>query len=310
MKRNAIVRLCIWSIISLLLIRLFAAWMTGGVDFKSSLLPFGVTKYQYKNADRYTAGNTEISERVKSLDVNWISGSVSIIAWDGDTVRIREDEDITDPDQQVHWYLESGRLHIQYCASKRFQADLPSKDLIIELPVGWASNLSSIEIETVSASVNLNDLDTRELQIESVSGGFNLVKVSAADADLDTVSGHISATDLNASIIDVETVSGTTTLSGWIGNGTFETGSGDVTLTSNGTPEALDLKTVSGNITLIYPLTGTILNEGFRVVLDTVSGDIKSELHYTKAGNNYSFGSGKHVYTFESVSGDLIVKEP
>ena len=305
MKRNAIVRLCIWTVVSLSLIGLFIGWMTGSADIQLPILSLGVTNYQYKNADRYTSGNTEIAEQVRSIDVIWISGSVTVVPWEGDTVRIREGEDITDPELQLHWYLENDRLHIQYCASKRFQTNLPSKDLMIELPGNVATSLSSIEIESVSASVELRGLCVRDLKMESVSGGFTLAEVMVTDAELDTVSGRINATGLNSTRIDVETTSGSVRLDGRIGSGSVETGSGDATLTSSTTFEALDLETVSGSFTLVCPL-----GEGYRVAFHSVSGRMESEIHHTKSGNNYSFGSGKHAYTFESVSGDLLIKEP
>ncbi|MBE6619959.1 MAG: DUF4097 domain-containing protein [Ruminococcaceae bacterium] len=312
MRRNAIVRLCIWSVIAVSLIGLLATWFINNTNiFQSggtSFMSIGLSSYRYKNADRYTAGNAEFSDQVTSLDIDWISGSVTVLSYDGDTVRIREDGDIIDPDYQVHWFLGGGKLHIKYTASKFFFRTPQNKNLTVEIPSGMARYLSSVEIDVVSASVELREIKTNELKLESVSGGINLEKIAANSLNLDTVSGAITATNLNVPLIDVDTVSGEISLSGQIGQGSVDTTSGDVTLSSNFPFEALDLETVSGDVTLICPLNA--LNDGCRIVFESVSGDIESELPLKKNGNNYTFGSGKFIYNFDGVSGDLFIKQP
>lgn len=309
MRRNAIIRLCIWSVIAVSLVGLLATWFitdtnifqSGGVSF----MPMGLSSYRYKNADLYTAGNTELSDQVTSLDIEWISGSVTVRSYDGDTVRIREDGNITDPDYQVHWFLGGGKLHIKYTASKFFFRTPQNKNLTVEIPSGMARYLSSVEIEAVSATVELREIKTSELKLESVSGGINLEQIAANSLDLETVSGAITGTKLNVALIDIETVSGAISLAGQIGQGSVDTTSGDVTLSSDFPFESLDLETVSGDITLVCPQ-----NDGCRIAFETVSGDIQSDLPFKKNGNNYTFDSGKFVYNFESASGDLIIREP
>ena len=315
MRRNAIVRLCVWSIIALTLIGLMTAWIVNDTHIfqlgNISLLPMQISNYRYKNADRYTAGNAEISERVESIDIDWIGGSVTILSYDGDTVRIREDGDIDDPDHQLHWFLEGGKLHVKYSASKLFFSSPPTKDLTVEIPLGWACRLSSVEIEIVSASLDVRDIQAKELSVEGVSGNMDIQKVSASTLKLETVSGAVVAHDLNTSLIDIETVSGTVSLAGTIEGGSVETTSGAVTLNSDQRFDALDLEAVSGDITLICPLHSSSYSDaGYRVVFESVSGDIETEIPFKKQGNNYTFGSGENVYNFDSVSGDLIVREP
>lgn len=311
MRRNAIVRLCIWSVIAVSLIGLLTTWFINDTYiFQTEDLGFslGLSSYRYKNADLYTAGNTEFSDQITSLDIDWISGSVTVRSYDGDTVRICEDGDITDPDYQVHWFLGGGKLHIKYTASKFFFRTPQNKNLTVEIPSGMARYLSSVEIEAVSASVELREIKTSELKLESVSGGINLEQIAANSLDLDTVSGAITGTNLIVPLINIETVSGEISLSGQIGQGSVDTTSGDVTLKSDFPFESLDLETVSGDVTLVCPLNPP--NDGCRIVFESVSGDIESELPFKKNGNNYTFGSGKFVYNFESVSGDLIIREP
>ena len=312
MRRNAIVRLCVWSVIAVSLFGLLATWFINDTNiFQSggnSFMPIGLSSYRYKNADLYTAGNTEISDQITSLDIDWISGSVTVRSYDGDTVRIREDGDITDPDYQVHWFLGGGKLHIKYSASKFFFRTPQNKNLTVEIPGGMARYLSSVEIEAVSASVELREIKASELKLESVSGGINLEKIAANSLDLDTVSGAITGTNLIVPLINIETVSGAISLAGQIGQGSVDTTSGDVTLCSDFPFESLDLETVSGDVTLICPLNPQ--NDGCRIVFESVSGDIESELPLKKNGNNYTFGSGKFIYNFDGVSGDLIIREP
>ena len=38
---------------------------------------FAFTGYHYENADKYTAGDSEINGTVRSLDIHWINGKVT-----------------------------------------------------------------------------------------------------------------------------------------------------------------------------------------------------------------------------------------
>ena len=69
----------------------------------------------YANADKYTAGGTEITDRVRNLDVNWTSGKVILAYHAEETVTLEESAKRSLPDdEQMHWWLDGNTLHVQY----------------------------------------------------------------------------------------------------------------------------------------------------------------------------------------------------
>ena len=50
----------------------------------------GKTSYSYKNSDDYVVGDREISDKVDSIDVDYISGDVKIVTADTDVITIKE----------------------------------------------------------------------------------------------------------------------------------------------------------------------------------------------------------------------------
>ena len=49
---------------------------------------FAFTGYRYENADKYTAGGSEINGTVRSLDIHWINGKVTLLNHSGNTVLV------------------------------------------------------------------------------------------------------------------------------------------------------------------------------------------------------------------------------
>ena len=44
----------------------------------------------YANADQYTAGDTEITEKVENIEIDWLTGNVSVVPHSGNTVLVSE----------------------------------------------------------------------------------------------------------------------------------------------------------------------------------------------------------------------------
>ena len=62
----------------------------------------------YKNGDEYSAGNTEFDgSRIKSLDISWRSGNITVSRHDKDTVTVTEScgSDLK-KEQEVHTWTE------------------------------------------------------------------------------------------------------------------------------------------------------------------------------------------------------------
>lgn len=144
--------------------------------------------FSYTDSERYTAGNAELpAEALESLSISWLAGTVTVEAWDGDTISIMETE-TEEERKQVHWLLEDGKLDINYCAAGT-QDTLPRKELTVKLPRDLAENLRRLSISGISQDAVVTDLTVFQVYVNSTSGNLKFTG-STEHMDLDTTSGE------------------------------------------------------------------------------------------------------------------------
>ncbi|MCK7592135.1 DUF4097 family beta strand repeat-containing protein [Pseudomarimonas salicorniae] len=137
-------------------------------------------------------------------------------------------------------------------------------DLRIELPRGV-----SLSVSTVSASIEVDNVDGPRLSLETVSGRVRATSASP-EVEADSVSGDITL-DLGAATeLDLESVSGDIELRGIV-NGRLkaESVSGDLDLQPQGRLKDARVSVVSGDVLLDAALDGAA-----RAVINSLSGDV------------------------------------
>jgi len=186
---------------------------------------------------------------------------------------------------------------------------------------------ADLQIDSVSAQVDVSGVAPRELSIDSVSGD---VAVAAAprEATIDSVSGDLTLT-LNRADVNIESVSGAVRLRGRLGTKVkVGTVSGRIDVAVRDTAvRALSGATVSGDMRIATALAGN-----GRIQLESVSGDVglslprnvsasvrgesfSGDLHAPKAnilrtrhgpGSSFEhrYGSGRGEVSMETFSGD------
>lgn len=287
MKRNAIARIIIWSLVAVLLTSLLvvgissspSSFFTG--DWSSGIL--GVT---YKNSALYNVGGGTVTDEFHSIKVNWTNGKINIEAYDGEDTVISETE-VAEKENKLRWRVEDGVLKIQQMAAgMRFGLkQTPKKTLTVKIPSNVAEGLKAVTSDSVSAEVTITGISASDkIEIDTVSGGANLKNIKTEKLDIDTVSGSIKAagefTELESDSV-----------------------SGDVTVSSATPLKKLDCDSTSGNIRLTIPK-----NSGFTLKADTVSGDISCGLPTVSESNNRRVcGDGSADFETDTVSGDLII---
>lgn len=132
---------------------------------------------------------------------------------------------------------------------------------------------ADLEIDSVSADVDVSGVASRELAIDSVSGDV-VVAAAPREANIDSVSGDLTLT-LNRADVSVESVSGDVRLRGRLGNEIkVETVSGRIDVAVRDTAvRELSGATVSGDMRVATALAGN-----GRINLETVSGDVDLSL--------------------------------
>ena len=200
------------------------------------------------------------ADQIRGLDIEWVEGNVILEPWEKEEILIEETSGKPIPERdQMEYKVQGETLKISYLSPGiRFGFRPSGKTLHVYLPQALARELVKVEIENVSADIQLKDLKMEKLEMNTVSGDLQASGLTAAEVEFESVSGSLRA-QLSAC------------------------------------PREVEVETVSGDAELTLPE-----NSRFRAELDSVSGDLESELSYTAGGGE----EGPEI-SMESVSGDL-----
>lgn len=297
----AIVRLVAWSIVAIILITLFCAMLGGEAIGIHSIFSVG---YFFDDSD-YNIGNCEYKETVKDVTVHWESGSVSIVYWDGDGVKVTESGDIDGENERMRSRIDGDELVI-YCVGSgmRLINSLPPKSLTVYIPKELSGKLGDLKVDAIAATVSVGSagepVSWENAEVDSFSGDIAFF----GDADeiaAGSFSGKISICgDFKA--LTASSFSGRIEAEGDINEASFESFSGAIVYKAESVnPDEIYGETFSGNIELSLVDDG----DGFDVELDSLSGKISWE---GGSGRYYKFGNGSSDYDFEGFSGNITVK--
>ncbi len=279
-KRNAIIRLVIWSVVLVLLTGTLVVGLVG-VPFKIDKLNLSISNQYFFDEKNYNRGGGDIDAAIHCLEVEWISGRVTVQPHEGATVRLEETDGLPG-DEQLRWKVEDGILRIFPRKAFRFLGpiSLPEKNLNIYLPQGMVPE---------------------ELEITTVSGNITLQQFSCIDAGIETVSGNIDILGCDITDLECESVSGDAGFNGTLQRLDWGSVSGNAEITTATMPARIRSDAVSGDITV------TITDgPGFTVETEKVSGDFNCDFPLLNARR---YGDGSADYRFESVSGNIYLKK-
>jgi hypothetical protein len=261
------------------------------------------------------------------LSVDNLKGSIEVKAWDRNEVKIEgslgqgvEKLEILGDAQHLSVkvkYPKSGGLGF-------FSGSDKSEPSQLRLMVPLQANL---EVDAVSADIDVSGLASGELSIDSVSGNINVVG-APGEATIDSVSGDLRLI-LNSANVSTESVSGDIDLRGRLaGDVRVETVSGDIDVSGHqssvkkfsgttvsgdirvGTALAgggrIGLESVSGNLTLRMPanLSAQVLGKSFSGDLQAPDVKIERPKHGPGSSFEHRYGSGDGEVSLESFSGD------
>ena len=180
-----------------------------GLHIRPSL---GLSGINYEHPEKYTVGGAAFTDSVEQVEIHWLSGSVTVTGHKGNEIRFSEkaNRNLTN-DLSMHYWLDGSTLRIQFCRSGKWNLNGLEKDLTLQLPERL---LDSLEVDTVSARVNLEGLAVKEMELDSVSGAVRLRDCQVTHrAMVDTTSGSVKA-ELTAALREwkADTVSGSVEL--------------------------------------------------------------------------------------------------
>lgn len=188
---------------------------------------------------------------------------------------------------------------------------------------------ASLDIDSVSADVDVQQMAGRKLSVSAVSGDVVVTASSPGEADFENVSGDVTLR-ITSNKVQAESVSGDVNLQGGLnGEVSMESVSGNLDLTARALSR-LQVNTVSGDLTMTTALkpAGVIKAETLsgelelnlprsthaKLHAETFSGDITSpsghvdrEEHGPGKSLDTTYGNGQGQIKLESFSGDVRV---
>lgn len=220
------------------------------------------------------------------ISVENTAGEVIIQGWDKNEVHLSGD--LAESVKKLE--VSEGDNSLQISVKNRSQRNVSPSDLLLKVPKS-----ALIVVTTVSANIEISDVNNAKLTANSVSGAVT-VSADSQWVSLESVSGDIVFTGASPRI-SAESVSGDIELSGISDTIDADTVSGDMLLHA-GEVKSAKLETVSGDILMTAALPGN-----GRLGAQTMSGDVTLKLPSSQAGSfrAQSF-SGRISSDFGSVS--------
>ena len=167
---------------------------------------------------------------------------------------------------------------------------------------------ASLEIESVAADVDVQQMAGARLSVASVSGAVVVTASSPGEAEIQTVSGD-STLKITTPRVRVESVSGDVRLQGGLdGEVGMESVSGDASVRAALRSGArVDAETLSGTLALRLPRnTGARLRvESFSGDIERPTGTVQREEHGPGKSLDTRLGDGRGEIELESFSGDV-----
>jgi len=265
------------------------------------------------------------------LSVSNVKGSIVVTAWDRDEVRVEGSLGEGTEGLSITGTAANLKIEVKYPENgggwfggwgKNSSGDT---DLRVSLPAGASLEVNSVsaevevrgvrgaelDVESVSGDVTV-DAQARDVSIESVSGGQKLV-LHANDVSAESVSGDVEITGDISGKIDLEAVSGTISVESTGAAKSLTAGvvSGDVRLRTGLQPGGrLRAESLSGDLDVVLPAStsASLRASSFTGTIKSFAGEVETEEHGPGSSLDARLGGGDGSIELETFSGDLTVR--
>jgi lia operon protein LiaG len=182
-----------------------------------------------------------------------------------------------------------------------------STNLDVYIPENYKK---SIDIETVSGEVSMDELQADVLKVYTVSGDVDINSIVASTTDFGSVSGSIDIKAISSKSNGFETTSGDVKIDSITGDIKANSVSGSITAIYKEFNNDIQAETVSGDVKLSLPQ-----DSAFNIDFSTMSGDLDNEFPLVVTGKiekrnvKGTVGNGQKTIRVETVSGDAALNK-
>ena len=326
MRAAGIIRIIVGLVIAVLLTAILVVLLTGNNLFARVGLDNGWVDRVFDRTTYSSGGvNADSNEivvsdqasvsaaNIKKIKIDWVSGNVSLRVGSGNEIVFSESSyrDLTDRQKMRYTISDSGVLQIHYCEDLdnifnwfNLDANMAAKTLTLEVPASLIGQLTEVNVDSVSANIDLSGVYGLKTELSTVSGEVHCTDISTDELDVSTTSGSIVCENCVARKLDIENVSGSIRAEGEYADVDAETVSGSITLGLAIVPDKIDVDGVSGSITVSLPESAS-----FTAKLDTVSGSLNCAFPGTLGNDMVVVGDGSASFRFSTVSGSLNIEK-
>ena len=210
--------------------------------------------------------HTAAVEGINSIDIDWISGGVRLMPYDGDVIKITEfAQRSLSGNERMHITASGGALQIRFTESS-FTNRVPQKRLEVLVPQALSQSLGTLSAGNISGSVHIDGFDATTLRAKTTSGAIEISNSASRTLSANSISGSVNLSAAQAGELAVGTTSGSITVAGSFDSAALESVSGRISLANPAPDSALDVKSTSGSL----DVTGAF----GRVDASTLSGSI------------------------------------
>lgn len=281
MKRNAIVRIILFSLLLLVLVSILFTGLAAHLFTFRTSTSFSDETVMQTSRDLPASMDPN---GIRGIEIDWASGNVTITTGDVENIEFYEVASGKNPRKMVY-KIEEGTLSIEFCREHTVNfGSIGDKDLFITVPRSWSGG--TLEVDAASADVTVQQL-------------------TADTFELDLASGNCTFEDCTVNLLDVDTASGNLYYTGNLNRMEYDAASGDLTAVFYSTPSSLKLEAASGDFDLTLPE-----GSGFTAKMNEISGMFSSEFECSKVNNDFICGDGSCRIDINSISGNTIIRKP
>lgn len=244
-----------------------------------------------------------INEDFSTFDVELINEKFIVEVWDKNYTEITIDSSFDDSKRPK---VSVNGTTVEIKTPKRNNVKLINFDdsVSVKLSKSVAANLFNFDVDIVSGSVNISDIQGTKASFSTVSGSIHLDNANLLKLSANSVSGSLKINNCKIEEIAAESVSGSINCVADISK-SFELGSvsGSIKLETSTMPVlGGDCESMSGSIKIFLPE-----NDGFKLDYESISGSVSNEFTSSKlkkSGENV-YKNGNIEFDVETVSGSI-----
>lgn len=258
MKRNAIARIIIYSILILVLAGILAAALGVG----TFMFQFGGS-----GGEVVEGGFSLPAADIRNLEIEWAAGSITIVRGETEDI-IAVESAQGEINDSMTYKLSGDTLKISYAMPgiRIGFHSTPKKDLHITVPMDW--DCSHLSIDAASTDIEIRDLTADTLELNSASSDCILTDCNIGKLELDGASCNLN-------------------YSGKLDSLDCDGASTDITAVFTNVPNSINLDGASAELDITLPE-----DCGFRVEMDGMSNRFSSDFSTTSTDDCYVYGNG------------------